>query len=192
MKGGANAPNGKRKMKIVIGSWGSYNECNERALGSEWLDLADFNEWEEIEEELKNQGFELDGIDEELFIQDIEGDWGFDCDYMHPKRLFEIMLEGNLHFNGQEDIALAYIEARSWEDLVNLIESKGKRWDEDIYFHKNMTPVEVAEDMINSCYPDLDFSRMGWLSNYVTIDYEAIADDEPYYEVEGGTIEIRE
>lgn len=26
-------------ISIVIGSWGSYNECNERALGSKWLDL---------------------------------------------------------------------------------------------------------------------------------------------------------
>ncbi len=25
-------------VSFVIGSWGSYNECNERALGSKWLD----------------------------------------------------------------------------------------------------------------------------------------------------------
>ena len=60
-------------ISIVIGSWGSYNVCNERTLGSKWLDLSDYYDWEEIEEELKKQGFELDGIDEELFIQDIEG-----------------------------------------------------------------------------------------------------------------------
>ena len=30
------------EISIVIGSWGSYNSCNERALGSEWLNLADF------------------------------------------------------------------------------------------------------------------------------------------------------
>lgn len=30
-------------IKIVIGSWGSYNECNERALGSKWLDLSDYH-----------------------------------------------------------------------------------------------------------------------------------------------------
>ena len=28
-------------VNIVIGSWGSYNACNERALGSKWLDLSD-------------------------------------------------------------------------------------------------------------------------------------------------------
>ena len=41
------------EIKIVIGSWGSYNECNERAYGSKWLDLADYSDWDEIEEELK-------------------------------------------------------------------------------------------------------------------------------------------
>ena len=60
-------------IRIVIGSWGSYNECNEKALGSKWLDLSDYSDWDEIEEELKAEGFILDGIDEELFIQDIEG-----------------------------------------------------------------------------------------------------------------------
>lgn len=61
----------ENEISIVIGSWGSYNECNERALGSKWLNLSEYSDWDEIEEELKNQGFELDGIDEELFIQDI-------------------------------------------------------------------------------------------------------------------------
>ena len=28
-------------VKIVIGSWGSYNACNEKSLGSKWLDLYD-------------------------------------------------------------------------------------------------------------------------------------------------------
>ena len=37
-------------ISIVIGSWGSYNECNERALGSKQLDLEDFESFEEIEE----------------------------------------------------------------------------------------------------------------------------------------------
>ncbi len=38
------------EIKIVIGSWGFYNEFNERALGSKWLTLADYSSWEEIEE----------------------------------------------------------------------------------------------------------------------------------------------
>ena len=177
-------------MEILIGSWGSYNACNERALGSQWLDLSDYDCWEEIEAELIDQGFELKGIDEELFIQDYENSWGFNGDNMHPKRLFEIFKEADLE--KKEETALAFIEARGWCDFVDLVESKGSNWDDDIYFYKNMTPEEVAEEMVWSCYPDLDTRKLGWLGNYVTIDYEAIADDEPYYAVEGGTIEIRD
>ena len=44
-------------ISIVIGSWESYNECNERALGSKWLDLSDYNDWDEIVEELKREGY---------------------------------------------------------------------------------------------------------------------------------------
>lgn len=47
------------EISIVIGSWGSYNSCNERALGSEWLNLADFESWEEIEEALNKQGWAI-------------------------------------------------------------------------------------------------------------------------------------
>ena len=51
-------------ISIVIGSWGSYNECNNRALGSKWLDLSNYSSYEEIEDELKKEGFDLNGIDE--------------------------------------------------------------------------------------------------------------------------------
>lgn len=61
-----------KEIKIVIGSWGSYNECNERALGSSWLTLNDYNDWDEILDELKKQGFELDGIDEKNIITNAE------------------------------------------------------------------------------------------------------------------------
>ena len=44
-------------VRMVIGSWGSYNECNERALGSKWLDFDDYDEWEDIKEELKKEFF---------------------------------------------------------------------------------------------------------------------------------------
>ena len=89
------------EIRIVIGSWGSYNECNERALGSKWLDLSDYSDWEEIEEELEKQGFILDGIDEELFIQDIEGipsdskNW----DYCNPQNLFETLRDSDVLYD---------------------------------------------------------------------------------------------
>lgn len=39
-------------ISIVIGSWGSYNECNERALGSKWLDLGELTRPEGLEQTL--------------------------------------------------------------------------------------------------------------------------------------------
>ena len=85
-------------ISIVIGSWGSYNECNERALGSKCLNLSDYSDWDEIVEELKKEGFELDGMDEELFIQDVEGieDRSVNWDYVNPETLFNTLKESGV------------------------------------------------------------------------------------------------
>ncbi len=107
-------------INVVIGSWGSYNECNERALGSDWLDLSDYDTYEEIEEELKKQGFELEGIDEELFIQDIEGidDNYVNWDYVHPKNLFETLKEsGILDDDYKYKTFEAFLEVESFSEF---------------------------------------------------------------------------
>ena len=110
-------------ISIVIGSWGSYNECNERALGSKWLDLSDYSDWEEIEEALKKQGFELDGIDEELFIQDVDGIPNNSCnwDYVNPQQLFETLLEsGILDDDDLYELFEAYLEVNSFDNWETL------------------------------------------------------------------------
>ena len=97
------------EIKIVIGSWGSYNECNERALGSKWLTLSDYSSWEEIEDELKKQGFELNGSDKELFIQDIEG-------------------SGVLEDSYKYEVMQAYLEVRCFEEWKDLVNSRGNHY----------------------------------------------------------------
>ena len=84
-------------ISIVIGSWGSYNACNERALGSKWKNLSDYSDWEDIVTELEQEGFELNGIDEELFIQDIEGieDFFFTRECSHT--IYRVDSNGNYH-----------------------------------------------------------------------------------------------
>ena len=109
-------------IKIVIGSWGSYNECNERALGSKWLDLSDYSDWDEIREELKKEGFELDGIDEELFIQDVEGieDRSVNWDYVNPETLFNTLKEsGVLDDDYKYKVFCAFLEVRCYEEEWN-------------------------------------------------------------------------
>lgn len=127
-------------ISIVIGSWGSYNKFNERALGSKWLDLSDYSDWEEIEEELKKEGFELDGIDEELFIQDIEGLPTDSCnwDYTHPKTLFELLQEADVLDNDYNyEIMEAYLEIRNFDDFEHLVNNHGSRWNDDIHIYKH-------------------------------------------------------
>lgn len=111
-------------IQIVVGSWGSYNECNERALGSKWLDLANYSDWDEIVEELQNQGFELEGIDEELFIQDVDGipssakNW----DYTNPEDLFNTIKDsGILDDSYKYEVFEAFLEIRSFDEFEELV-----------------------------------------------------------------------
>lgn len=177
-------------ISIVIGSWGSYNECKERALGSKWLNLSDYSDWEEIEEELKKEGFELDGIDEELFIQDIEGIPGNSCnwDYVNPQQLFETLLEaGILDDDNLYEIFEAYLEVNNFDDWENLVNSRGSRWDDDIILYRNQDMEEVAYNLMHELYPIPDY-----LENY--IDYSGFARDlsyDGYHETTKGVIEIR-
>ena len=142
------------EIRIVIGSWGSYNACNSRALGSKWLDLADYEEWEEIEEELKKQGFQLDGIDEELFVQDIENldlD-GENTDYMSPRRLFETLRDSGVFFDSDKfEVMEAYIEVRSFRDFEALVEQNGESWDDDIYLYKGYDWEDYGREQFQNC-----------------------------------------
>lgn len=141
-------------IQIVIGSWGSYNECNERALGSEWLDLADYDTWEEITEELTKQGFELNGIDEELFVQDVDGipsntlNW----DYCNPQTLFETLKEsGVLEYDYKYKVFQAFLDVRNWDDFENKVYSHGSRWDDDIYLYENYDWEDYGREMFECC-----------------------------------------
>lgn len=164
------------QIKVVIGSWGSYNECNERALGSDWLDLSDYDTYEEIEEELKKQGFELDGIDEELFIQDIEGidDNNTNWDYVHPKNLFETLKEsGILDDDYKYKTFEAFLEVESFSEFERRVEDSGARWDDDIYLYEDYSWYDLGYYYLHDCHQIPDF-----LDNY--IDYERYGEEYKY------------
>ena len=179
------------EIRIVIGSWGSYNACNSRALGSKWLDLADYEEWEEIEEELKKQGFQLDGIDEELFIQDIENipsdaaNW----DYMNPQRLFEILKEADILDDvSKYDTLMAFLEVRSFSDFEERVESSGDRWDDDIYIYKGYDWEDYGREMFSTYGYEIPESLLDYF------DFEAYGESYRYdgniEEYSEGLIEI--
>lgn len=140
-------------IQIVIGSWGSYNECNERALGSKWLDLSDYSDWEEIQEELTKEGFELNGIDEELFIQDIEGinDKSTNWDFVNPKDLFDILSESNVLVDDyQYQIMQAFLEIRSFDEFRERVQQDGSRWSDNINIYQNYDWSDYGMLMLES------------------------------------------
>lgn len=177
-------------VSIVIGSWGSYNECNNRALGSKWLDLDLFSDWEDIEQELTKQGFELEGIDEELFIQDIEGlpngctNW----DNMSPEKLFEILTDSGVLDNKYKfDIMYAYLEVRNFDDFEELVEQHGEDWDRDIILYKGFDYDDYGREMFETSGYNLpdhleDFFDFEGYGKYLATDY--------VHECSDGLIEI--
>ena len=177
-------------ISVVIGSWGSYNECNERALGSKWLDLNDYSDWEELEEELQRQGFILDGIDEELFIQDIEGiptnSKNWDC--CNPQTLFETLKEAEvLDDSYKYEVMCAYLEICDFDDFESLVKSNGSNWDWDIYLYKNRNWYDLGYEFLHECNEIPDY-----LDNY--IDYERYGEElrfDGFHEYSEGIIEIR-
>jgi hypothetical protein len=146
-------------VSVVIGSWGSYNQCNERALGSGWLDLAYYSDWDEIVGELEKQGFELGGIDAELFVQDVDGlpsgctNW----DYMSPKALFEVLQEAEvLEDSYKYEIMTAFIEVRCFSDFMELVKAKGDCWNEDIYIYRGCDWEEYGRDKFDDYERQID------------------------------------
>ena len=176
-------------IKIVIGSWGSYNECNERALGSEWLCLNDYDDWDEIAEELQKQGFVLNGIDEELFIQDVEGipSCGTNWDYVNPAGLFEALKEsGILDDNGKYDTFLAFLEVRSFSEFEERVRDHGECWDDNIYIYRGYDWDDYGREMFSNCDCQIEEQLLDFF------DFEAygkyIGDCTEEYS--GGLIEI--
>ena len=183
--------NAVNAISIVIGSWGSYNACNRRALGSRWLDLSDFDEWDDIEEELKKQGFELDGIDEELFIQDIENipSSAANWDYVNPEDLFYLLKEAEVLDDAHKyDVLMAYLEVCSFDEFKRLVDNYGSRWDDDIILYKDYDWEDYGREM---------FDLMGYQIPESILDYfdfEAYGESFQYddiHEYSEGLIEIR-
>lgn len=138
---------------------------------------------------MKNKALNC-GIDEELFIQDVDGidTPGIKCDYEHPKHFFEIITQsGVLNNDYKFEIMQAYLEVRSFKEWEGLIEKYEDSWDMDINLYTNQSMIDVAYNIVEECY-----NLEGPLANY--FDYEAFARDlsyDGYTETTYGVLEIR-
>lgn len=176
------------EFNVVVGSWGAYNSDNEKAYGSEWIDFAKYNSWDEIEEELKKQGFDIEGEDEELFIQDLDFEMPNDMsgDYTHPKFLFEILKKsGAFDKEYYYHEMLAYCEVENWEDFCDLVKKEGSEWDFDIIFREGADSYDFARDEVMENLPKEYFS---WVDNY--FDYDKYFEESNAHETKWGVILI--
>ena len=164
------------EIKMVIGSWGAYNAANEKALGSSWLTLSDYTDWEDIEDELRKQGFDLEGEDEELFIQDVDGlpTMG---EYESPQAVFETLYESDVLNDVSARRAFdVFCEVRGWDDFKQLVDSHGANWVDYIYIYSGYDWYDLGREMFELYYPELLENDV--IDNY--FDFEAYGESFQY------------
>lgn len=180
------------KIRMVVGSWGSYNACNSKAMGSKWIDFDDFDDWDEVVEELEKQGFDLEGIDEELFVQDIEFiDCNVNWDYMSPADFFTTIKESGILYNDKYyDLAEAVIEALGFSEWSDFVDQHGENWVDYFCFYDYSSSWNVERDFGIDKFKNEGID-IGYLENY--FDFESygkdIIDEGNYHKVSSGILE---
>lgn len=139
-------------IKMVIGSYGSYAAANDRALGSKWIDLADFSDWSDVLDELTAEGFDLAGEDAELFVQDVEG-LPSDIADGNPETIFNILKNaGMLEPGADSRLFETFIGLYGWDDFAELVDQKSDSWADDVTFYDGQSLEDVAEELFFECY----------------------------------------
>ena len=164
-------------IKVVIGSRKAYNECNERALGSEWINLDDVEDLDDLIAILKSQGFTDEEL-EETFIQDYEAEIELfqNCDYISKEKLIETC--ESLEDLEEYDIPKikALIEYLGIEETLKIIRDNEL---DNYSFYEGLNRQEYAEQLFEDCYGfDFEKSPFSWIRNY--IDFESMGRDMDY------------
>lgn len=173
-------------LRVCVGSWKAYNECNEHGLGSCYGDRRFFIDFmqlegsEELYEVLTAIGWS-EAEQEELFVQDYESDFLEidNCDYENPARLADFIQE-------HRDV----IE-RDHETIEAIMEATGSSFEEAIehlnnyIYYPGRDGADYEEEMLSSSFDIPD-----WLRRY--IDFQAMWDDDcangNYYETSNGIL----
>ena len=138
----------------------------------------------------KKQGFELDGMDEELFIQDIDNLPCSACtwDYMSPEELFNTLKEADvLDDTYKYDIMMAYLEVMSYNDFKRLVDNYGHCWCDDINIYKGFDWEDYGREMFDLMGYEIPESILDYF------DFKAYGESFQYdniHEYSEGLIEI--
>ncbi len=168
-------------LNVYVTNLGKYNEGY---LVGEWLKLP--TDEEKIKECFKRIG--LNDEYEEYFITDYESDVELKCsEYVNLETLNEKIQELEDATNGEYEKLRAVINRDYFREdqLDEIIETMQS---DEVDFYKGITGAEYEEDFVDGCY-DLSFMKQGWLSTYISIDYEEMArDDDSIYETDEGVL----
>ena len=185
-------------LRICVGSWHAYTECNQFALGSrnpvngsfyvdfevlddedELLELLDFLGWSELDKE-------------ELFVQDYESEYFKleHCDNINPLSLIEAINDAGVDLTNENECAkiAAIMEYENCDFETALYRTDHY----DLY--PNTTAEEWEEQLANDCMSEEAYELINnsWIGRYITIDYEQMAkDDDAIYESEYGLLVIQ-
>ena len=176
-------------LAICVGSWKAYNECNDHSLGTcykgrFYIDFGKLESEEELYEVLDFLGWsKLE--QEELFIQDYSGDIEFgNCDYIHPATIIRAIIDNNIDIDRDltKISAIMEHESMSFEDACEKAD--------DYAFYEDKTAEEYLREVDEDYYESvLDKAGLGFLRDYITIDWEQLARDSDYlYEIQGGVL----
>lgn len=138
------------EIKMTI----SYNthdaENNAKALTSCPLDLSKYSSWEEIREELANQGFVLDEFDNCLVVEnlyDIYDKISY-FEHWHPKHVFNLfntagIVKDSSRFETMEIVAEIY----GFDEFVDRVELRGEEWDTGICVYEEYDWYDFGKEM---------------------------------------------
>lgn len=158
-------------IQVFLTNLKEYN--NYRLIG-DWITLP------MDEDELKAKFEELIG-DDEYFITDYCDEYGFD--FGEYEDIFKL---NDLFHEVKDPWCVAGI--MEW---LNVSFDEAVELQDEYEFIEGMTGERYEEELVEECY-DLDPGKLGWVGNYIKIDYKSMADDdESIYEVNGGLLRIR-
>lgn len=181
--------NRNETLCVCVGSWKAYNECNNHGLGtyfngSFYLDFTKLESVEEFDEVLDALGWSKEE-QEELFVQDyISKDIKLgNCDYINPRQLLQTILDNEVDLE-QDGAKISAIMEYNSCDFEEALESLT-----DFDFYEGKTAEEYEEELFYDSYGEDYFDKMGWVGNYINIDFEAMArDDDSITEVQNGVL----
>ena len=149
----------------------NLRKYNEGELFGEWLYLP------MDDDELKKKFKEIIPDDDEYFISDYDDEYGFSFgEYEDIFKLNDLL--------SQVDDMTKVAGMMEWKgyDLEEAVEEQ-----DNYKYVPEMTGAEYEEEMVDECY-DLQ-EKLGWINNYIDIDYERMADDDSaIYEFNGGIL----